>query len=183
MKAIGIVRRIDELGRVVIPKELRRTLKIKEGDPLEIFTGKDGELIFKKYSPINALEDFAAEYSDSLNEVSGHIVIITDNDTIVAVSGATRKDYLKRDISPALEQIIHERKNVIYNLEDNDKIIPVKNDDVVDYSCQIIIPVVAGGDNIGSVIMLSKKTSVSFGDAEFKLAKTASLFLAKQMET
>src|SRR5690606_11016659 len=88
MKATGIVRRIDDLGRVVIPKEIRRTLRIREGDPLEIFVDRDGEVILKKYSPIGELGDFAKEYAESLHESTGHITMICDRDTIIAVAGA-----------------------------------------------------------------------------------------------
>ena len=94
MKATGIVRRIDDLGRVVIPKEIRRTLRIREGDPLEIFVDHDGEVILKKYSPIGELGDFAQEYADSLFEATGHIAIITDRDQIIAIAGASKKRFL-----------------------------------------------------------------------------------------
>ena len=91
MKATGIVRRIDDLGRVVIPKEIRRTLRIREGDPLEIFVDREGEVILKKYSPIGELGDFAKEYADSLNEAIGHIALISDRDNIIAVSGTEKR--------------------------------------------------------------------------------------------
>ena len=93
MKATGVVRRIDDLGRVVIPKEIRRTLRIKEGDPLEIFTDKEGEVILKKYSPIGELSEFAAEYAETLTKTTGHIAYITDKDTVIAVSGASKKEW------------------------------------------------------------------------------------------
>ena len=89
MKATGIVRRIDDLGRIVIPKEIRRTLRIKEGDPLEIFTDRQGEVIFKKYSPISELQSFAAEYAETLQRTSSMPVFICDRDEIIAVSGAS----------------------------------------------------------------------------------------------
>lgn len=91
MKATGIVRRIDDLGRVVIPKEIRRTLRIREGDPLEIFVDRDGEVILKKYSPIGELGDFAKEYAESLFEGTNHVTLITDRDNIIAVAGASKK--------------------------------------------------------------------------------------------
>ena len=99
MKATGVVRRIDDLGRIVIPKEIRRTLRIKEGDPLEIFTEKDGDIILKKYSPIGELTNFATEYVESLNKITGHIALITDRDTVIAISGTTKKDILEQKIS------------------------------------------------------------------------------------
>ena len=92
MKATGIVRRIDDLGRVVIPKEIRRTLRIREGDPLEIFTDREGGIILKKYSPINELTGFSREYAESLQDVIGHIILISDKDAFISVSG-TSKEY------------------------------------------------------------------------------------------
>ena len=99
MKATGVVRRIDDLGRVVIPKEIRRTLRIKEGDPLEIFTDKEGEVILKKYSPIGELSEFATEYAETLNKTTGHIACITDKDTVIAISGASKKEWLEKEVS------------------------------------------------------------------------------------
>jgi AbrB family transcriptional regulator (stage V sporulation protein T) len=115
MKATGIVRRIDDLGRVVIPKEIRRTLRIREGDPLEIFVDREGEVILKKYSPIGELGDFAKEYADSLNEALGHIVCIADRDNIIAVAGAPKKEYLNKSIGTAVEKAIEERRTVLIN--------------------------------------------------------------------
>ena len=87
MRATGIVRRIDDLGRVVIPKEIRRTLRIREGDPLEIYTDRDGEVILKKYSPIGEMSSFAKDYTESLFRSLGHIAVIVDRDQVVAASG------------------------------------------------------------------------------------------------
>lgn len=112
MKATGIVRRIDDLGRVVIPKEIRRTLRIREGDPLEIFVDRDGEVILKKYSPIGELGDFAKEYADSLAESTGHIAIIADRDVIIAVAGASKKDFLEKQVSEDIEQAMEDRKTI-----------------------------------------------------------------------
>ena len=111
MKATGIVRRIDDLGRVVIPKEIRRNLRIREGDPLEIFVDRDGEVILKKYSPIGELGDFAQEYAESLHETTGHITLITDRDAVVAVAGASKKQWLDQHISPFVERAIEGRRS------------------------------------------------------------------------
>ena len=111
MKATGIVRRIDDLGRVVIPKEIRRTLRIREGDPLEIFTDRDGEVILKKYSPISELGQFAREYAETLYETLGTPALISDRDEMIAVSGLSKKDYLNRQLSPDLEEIISGTEN------------------------------------------------------------------------
>lgn len=181
MKATGIVRRIDELGRIVIPKELRRTLKIKEGDPLEIFTQRDGELIFKKYSPISAIEDFAEGYAETISETTDNIAIITDTDSIIAVSGTNKKDYLNRDISNELIDLIEKRNSLVVKLNEGEP-IPIKDEDAEEYSCQIIYPIIANGDSLGSVVLVSKKTSTVITEADEKIIKTAALFLSKQLE-
>src|SRR5690554_308699 len=113
MKATGIVRRIDDLGRVVIPKEIRRTLRIREGDPLEIFVDQDGEVILKKYSALEELSDFAQEYADSLHESTGHIALITDRDVVVAVAGASKKEWLRKPVPPIVEQACQERRSML----------------------------------------------------------------------
>ena len=102
MKATGIVRRIDDLGRIVVPKEIRRTLRIREGDPLEIFTDREGEIILKKYSPIGELSQFAGEYAESLAQTTGHLVLITDCDHVVTASGTGKKEYEGKPISKQL---------------------------------------------------------------------------------
>ena len=106
MKATGIVRRIDELGRVVIPKEIRRTMRIREGDPLEIYTTREGEVIFKKYSLIGGLEDFAAQFCDVLNRSSGFTAAVTDRDAIIAITGSGKRELLGKPLSDALAQVI-----------------------------------------------------------------------------
>ena len=170
MKATGIVRRIDDLGRVVIPKEIRRTLRIREGDPLEIFTDREGGVILKKYSPIGELTDFSKEYADSLQQATNHIVLISDNDMFISVSGTTKKD-------------IMEGRKVVVLGGDNGKIVPLYSDENVEdkYKAQVIAPIIAEGDAIGTVIMVSKESN-SFGEVEKKLAETAAAFLGKQME-
>ena len=168
MKATGIVRRIDDLGRVVIPKEIRRTLRIREGDPLEIFTDRDGGVILKKYSPIEELTDFSKEYCESLQQVIGHIVLICDKDAFVSVSGATKKDYLERKVSSELEKIMDDRKTVLLS-KSNNTVIPLHNDDEeTSYNSQVIAPIIAEGDEIGAVIILSKEEDVELGEVETK---------------
>ncbi len=181
MKATGIVRRIDDLGRVVIPKEIRRTLRIREGDPLEIFTDREGGVILKKYSPIGELTDFSKEYAESLQQAIGHIVLIADKDAFVSVSGATKKDYYERKISNELEEIMDGRKVVI--ITEPTKTIPLHSDeDEGLYSSQVIAPIIAEGDAIGAVMILSKNEGEKFAELELKLAETAAGFLGKQME-
>lgn len=183
MKATGIVRRIDDLGRVVIPKEIRRTLRIREGDPLEIFTDKEGEVILKKYSPIGELSDFASQYAESLYKTSGHIVCITDRDTIIAVSGGSKKEFLEKSISPDVEKVIEEKNTLIVKSQE-DKTISIIADEAGDkkYSSQVVSPIISEGDPIGSVIFLSIDPGIHMGEVETKLAQTAAGFLGKQME-
>lgn len=183
MKATGIVRRIDDLGRVVIPKEIRRTLRIREGDPLEIFTDREGEVILKKYSPIGELSDFASTYAESLHKASGHITCITDKDTVIAVSGASKKEFLEKKLSSELEKIMDEKATVVVKSQD-DRVISIMADEPGDrkYSSQVISPIVAEGDPIGSVIFLSTDPNTQMGEVESKLAQSASSFLGKQME-
>ncbi|XID91793.1 stage V sporulation protein T [Paenibacillaceae bacterium WGS1546] len=179
MKATGIVRRIDDLGRVVIPKEIRRTLRIREGDPLEIFVDRDGEVILKKYSPIGELGDFAKEYAESLSESTGHVALITDRDTFIAVAGASKKEYLDKAIGNVLESCMENRKIV---LESSKGTYEVLRDVGETLSSFVAAPIVAGGDPIGTVVLLSKDDSVSMGEMESKMVETAAGFLAKQME-
>lgn len=183
MKATGIVRRIDDLGRVVIPKEIRRTLRIREGDPLEIFTDREGGVILKKYSPIEELTDFSKEYAESLQQVVGHIVLITDKDAFISVSGTSKKEYLEKKISGELEKIIEARKTVILG-DNNGKVISLYSEEEAQdkYFSQVISPIIAEGDAIGAVMIISKQGGEKLGELEMKLAETASAFLGKQME-
>lgn len=179
MKATGIVRRIDDLGRVVIPKEIRRTMRIREGDPLEIFTDKDGEVIFKKYSPIGELSDFAAQICDSLNKSTDSIAAVCDRDMIIAVSGGGKRELFEKRISPELEQIMEARR--VYR-QDASITMPVTENDT-GYCLTVAAPVVSEGDIMGCVIFIGPKNSPPAGDVEYKLAQTVASFLGKQMES
>ncbi|BCK01677.1 stage V sporulation protein T [Anaerocolumna chitinilytica] len=181
MKATGIVRRIDDLGRVVVPKEIRRTLRIREGDPLEIFTDREGEIILKKYSPIGELGQFAKQYADSLAQTTGHVIAISDKDQFVAASGSMKRELLAKAITPELERVIEERENILASKEDKNFIHIVADDDT-EYTSQVIWPIISEGDAIGAVIVLTKDPKVKFGDVENKLASTAAYFLGRQME-
>ena len=180
MKATGVVRRIDDLGRVVIPKEIRKTLRIKEGDPLEIFTDKEGEVILKKYSPIGELTEFATGYAETLSKTTVHIAFITDKDTI---SGGSKKEYLEKNVSNELEQLM-EDKEIYTSRENSDKAMPItKNDEGNKTSnAQVVYPIISNGDTIGSVILLSKEANTKMNDVEKKLAQSAASFLGSQME-
>jgi len=186
LKATGIVRRIDDLGRVVIPKEIRRTLRIREGDPLEIFVDREGEVILKKYSPIGELGDFAKEYADSLHETIGHISLIADRDVIVSVAGANKREFLNKPIGNAVERALEERTTLVMNdieATDDESLHIIQTDDrEYTIKSQVIAPIISQGDPIGAVIIVSREPGVRLGDMEIKLAETAAGFLAKQME-
>ena len=180
MKATGIVRRIDDLGRVVIPKEIRRTLRIREGDPLEIFTDREGEIILKKYSPIGELGAFAKEYAESLAQTAGHITCIVDKDQIIAVSGGGKKEFFEKHISPEMENCIKKRTALIAERNDSNFVPVLEDDNGETYYHQLIMPIIAEGDAMGAIVFLSKDQKM--GEVEGKLAQTAAGFLGKQME-
>lgn len=186
MKATGIVRRIDDLGRVVIPKEIRRTMRIREGDPLEIFVDRDGEVILKKYSPIGELGDFATEYADSLHEAVPHIVLIADRDMIIAVAGATKKEFLNKQVSPAVEDIMVDRRSALFNRPGDERYIKqcllAEEEEECTYTAAVVAPIVSGGDPIGAVILCSRDPNIVMRDLEQKLAETGAGFLGKQMD-
>ena len=183
MKATGVVRRIDDLGRIVIPKEIRRTLHIKEGDPLEIFTDKEGEIILKKYSPIGELSEFATGYAETLSKTTGHIACITDKDTVIAVSGGSKKEFLEQAISPELEKVM-ENKEIYTSKENNEVALPITQNDNKQrrYNSQVVYPIISDGDVIGSVILLSKEENTKMGDTELKVVQSAAGFLSSQMD-
>ena len=181
MKATGIVRRIDDLGRVVIPKEIRRTLRIREGDPLEIFTDREGEIILKKYSPIGELSAFAGQYAESLSQTMNCLVGVCDMDQIVAASGAGKKELQDRLISRQLEKALGERNSMLACAGDK-KYISIVKDQEEEYSCQVISPILCEGDVIGGVVFLSKDGKKKLGELEQKIASCAAAFLGRQME-
>ncbi|MBU3145885.1 stage V sporulation protein T [Clostridium sp. CF012] len=182
MKATGIVRRIDDLGRVVIPKEIRRTLRIREGDPLEIFTDREGGVILKKYSPIGELSEFSREYAESLQQTIGNIIVICDKDNIISVSGGPKKEYVDKKVSNELEKAMEERKAIVLG-EGSENVIALYDDEMENkYNAQVIAPIITEGDAIGAVLIISTEPGIKFGNLELKLAETAASFLGKQME-
>lgn len=179
MKATGIVRRIDDLGRVVIPKEIRRTMRIREGDPLEIYTDKDGEVIFKKYSPIGELSDFAAQICDSLHKSTDAIAAVCDRDTVIAISGGARRELLDKRISAELEHIMESRGTYRY---DGTGCVSVSDGDER-FCVSVAAPVISGGDVMGCVMFVCPQNCAPCTDIEYKLAQTVANFLGKQMES
>ena len=180
MKATGIVRRIDDLGRVVIPKEIRRTMRIREGDPLEIYTDKDGQLIFKKYSPIGELSDFASDICDSLKKSIEGIAAICDRDSVIAISGGARRELLDKPISQRLSEIMDGRSP--YRHTNSACCLAVSPEDEK-YCFSIAAPIMADGDIIGSVLFVVPRNSAPATDLDYKLAQTVASFIGKQLET
>ncbi len=180
MKATGIVRRVDDLGRVVVPKEIRKTLKIREGDPVEIFTDREGQIILKKYSPIGEMVDFARIYAESMSKIAGHRVMVTDREKVIAVAGGVRKDYLDRNISREMENIMENRMAV--DSSKTKKLFSVVDGEEPMGQQQIVYPILCDGDVIGSIIMLGNEKSNELCETENKIAGVAAAFLGRQME-
>ena len=186
MKATGIVRRIDDLGRVVIPKEIRRTMRIREGDPLEIYTDREGEVIFKKYSPIGELASFASQYADTLYRTCNMAVIISDRDAVIACAGVSRKEYADKPLSSDVEKIIESRGMYTWR-EGSEKISPIA-DGSSTYFVSCAMPIISEGDVVGCVLSLSdsvndKAKEMTSSDIESKLIMTAAGFLGRQLES
>lgn len=183
MKATGIVRRIDELGRVVIPKEIRRTLRIREGDPLEIYTDHDGEVVLKKYSPIGEIAAIAKDYTDSLFRSLGHVCCISDRDMVVSVSGTSKRDLLEKPLSHDVENALTNRTTLQLNAAANARMIPITDeDDASAYSAQIVVPIIADGEVIGSLMLLSRENGARMNEIDLKVAETTAGIVGRQME-
>lgn len=180
MKATGIVRRIDDLGRVVIPKEIRRTMRIREGDPLEIYTDRDGEVIFRKYSLMGGISDFAAQICDTVYKTTGRPALVTDRDTVLAVSGAPKREFGDKQISSALENVMMGRG--VYQQHPQDAPIPiVTSSDAL--SVSVAAPILAQGDVLGCVVIGKKPNDAPTGQTEYTLTQTIAGFLGRHMES
>ena len=179
MKATGIVRRIDDLGRVVIPKEIRRTMRIREGDPLEIYTSSDGEVIFKKYSAISEMSENAVQVADIMSKLVSCPVIIFDRDHVVAVSGVSKKEFNERRVSPELEELMESRRNYFCDSHDRSKMMPAEGVEKYAVAC---IPIISSGDVTGSVVFLESEKSSVVSELQKSLISAAAQFLGKQIE-
>ena len=179
MKATGIVRRIDDLGRIVIPKEIRRTLRIHEGDPLEIYTDREGEVILKKYSPISELNEFAGGYAEAASSVLGCAVAVTDTDQVIAVSGGPKKDLMEKRIHPQVEEVIFAKHAKPFGNDETLESITADGRSSA-FHHQLVVPIIVQGDPIGSVILLSKDRELSL--VEQNAAEIGATFLARQMD-
>ena len=180
MKATGIVRRVDDLGRIVIPKEIRRTLRIREGDPLEIYTEKDGGVIFRKYSPMGDLQEFAAQMCESIGSATGRIAAVADRDCIIALHGAPKRELIDKPNSPELERLMGQRKNYLYKAGEP-LIFAASGEEK--YHLGAASPILSQGDLMGYVLLLLGEGDTPLQESDQRLARTAAGFLGKQMES
>lgn len=180
MKATGITRKLDSLGRIVIPKEIRRVNHLGEGASLEIYTDQEGEIILKKYSPMVEMGDFAKQYADALSQSIGHTVCIADRDQVIAAAGSMKKEFLGKPVSRQLDGLIGRRESVGPNA--GRKFIPILSEDSA-YEAQTVYPIIAEGDAIGAVAILSRDSHARFTDTEYKAASVAASFIGRQMES
>lgn len=180
LKATGIVRRIDDLGRIVVPKEIRKVLRIREGDPLEIFTNTEGEIVLKKYSPMADLTEFAQQYATAMSQSLGLPVAIADREKIVAVAGLPKREIMDKPIHRELEEVINDRQAVLARKGDTRFVKLISDQD--DYDGQVVQTIIAEGDAIGAVIVIAKDSERKMGELEQKAAIIAASFLGKQLE-
>ena len=183
MRATGIVRRIDELGRVVIPKEIRRTLRNRECDPLEIFTDHDGEVVLKKYSPIGEIATIAKDYTESLYRSLGCISCICDRDMVVSASGSPNRELWEKPLSTEMENAMQNRQPIRLNASQGAKIIPVTTEEGADqYTALVMVPILADGEVIGALVLLSRENGAVMDEVAYKVAETTAIIVGRQME-
>ncbi len=181
MQETGIVRRIDELGRVVVPKEIRKTLRIREGDPLEIYLDKD-RLVLKKYSPVNSVSSLAVAVANGIEEVLGKKCLITDTDNVLYISKGKQKELIGRSISKQMEEVLESRKSVNESNVDGGTVIPLYDNDDFQYENQIIVPIISAGDCFGSVVIFDNEKSQKFSTNDLKIVQLGATFLSKQFD-
>lgn len=178
MKATGIVRRIDDLGRVVIPKEIRRTQKIREGMPMEIYTNTTGEVILKKYSPVGEMAAIAQTFADTLVEITGLGAAICDTEQVIAISGSAKKILLNKSISDQLDEVLQSNQPFVTS---HGNTILISND--IPAAAIVAYPVVSEGDVMGAIMLIKKeKDSPEIKPETVELVKAASKFLSHQLE-
>lgn len=179
MKATGIVRRVDDLGRIVIPKEIRRTLRIREGDPLEIYTEKDGGVIFRKYSPMGDLQDFAVQMCEAIGENTGRIAAVSDRDSIIALVGAPKRDLVDKPNSQELERLMEQRR--CYRYAGGENLVKATSESDK-YHLGVAAPILCQGDLMGCVMLLMEDDHTPLQESDQRLVQTVAGFLGKQME-
>lgn len=179
MKATGIVRRIDDLGRVVIPKEIRRTMRIREGDPLEIYTNSDGEVIFKKYSAISEMSENAVHVADIMYKIAGCPVVIFDKDHVVASAGVSRKEFSERRVTGQLEELMESRGSYFKSADDSRRFYAAEG---VEKPALAAVPIISAGDITGAVAFLESEKMTEVSDLQKSLINASAQFLARQIE-
>lgn len=181
MKATGIVRRIDDLGRVVIPKEIRRTLRIQDGESLEIYTGMSGEIILKKYSPMESISDYAKRYTKAMYDTLGKGVVVTDTDKMIATSG-TGMNIENRNIHmlPAYIQLLVKRKQTLLE-KDSKEFKEVYPDFADNITAILITPIIKDGDIVGGILLQQLEGKDKFSDVDYKFGQLAANYLSVQM--
>ena len=179
-KATGIVRRIDELGRIVIPKEIRKVLKIREGESLEIYTSSDDELILKKYSGLKYNFNLIEDFIESLNKILGHTIIVCDTQNIVAVSGKNKKEFETGELAESFYEFLQKRKSIVKNIDEKDSFVNIINNET-EFFAQSIYPILSDGEISGAIIMLSYAETAKFNSAETKIMETASDYISRQL--
>ena len=183
MRATGIVRRVDDLGRIVIPKEIRRTLKIREGAPLEVFTDREGSVILRKYSPVGEMGNDAAACAEALHKTVGCLTLVCDRDTVVAAAGSGRRGYMEKPVSAAVDQWMANRSTV--QADTRTAAVPaplIQGEEAQGYTAQTAVPVISAGETVGIVILASREANARMGEAELKCAQAAAAFLGRQAE-
>lgn len=180
MKATGIVRKIDELGRIVIPKEIRKTMRIKEGESLEIYVEKTGEVILKKYDPLSEQKEQIENFVETLSEELGMLVLVTDNKSVVVACGRGSKDYVEKDITRELSGVLDKRN--VFNSAKSGVIKIVEGDKLSDIVALAVAPIISDSDLMGSLVIMSKDISKQIGSNELKLLQVGRNFLAKQLK-
>lgn len=180
MKATGIVRRIDELGRIVIPKEIRRTYKIREGTPLEIFSGENGELMLKKFSPVLELEDIAVDSCKSIFDTLEFDTFVCDKDEVIAVEGSVnfKKSFLHKSITLDLERVIENRKPLLLNSKEGANLVQLIKEREISYSSLVIVPILASGDTYGAIVLVGQN---NFSNQDVKTLQTFANFISLQI--
>lgn len=171
----------DDLGRIVVPKEIRRTLRIREGDALEIFTDREGEIILKKYSPLGEMGNFADQYAESLAQTLGYLVCITDTDQVIAAAGPGKKEFQEQLITRQLAEVIARREQFLASSMDR-KFTVIVSGQNAELKWQVVSPIICAGDAIGSVVILAKDGRKKPGELEQKMILCAAGFLGRQME-
>ena len=183
MKATGIVRRIDDLGRVVIPKEIRRTMRLYEGASLEIYTEANGEVIFKKYSPIGEFSEDISAFCDEVHKATGKTVAVVDRDSVVFASGEFKRELSGKKISKELEDVIKKRTPYIYRIGDKRIDVISKTEEKEDLYAAIIYPVIVDGDIVGAMVMLIDQRGSEPSEVDCKVLSTITGLIARQMQS